>query len=170
MAEVRELSGAELTEALPSLVNILCACVDDGASIGFLRPMSRELALGFWHDAAQSAASGARRIFGVPENNILEGSVQLIPIQIQNQPHRAEIAKLIVHPQARRKGHARALMLKAEAVARSAGRTLITLDTAGAAAAALYESLGYTRCGGVPGFALDADGRPEANIFYFKSL
>lgn len=170
MTEIRPLHGADLASALPALADLLCACVDDGASIGFLRPLDKQMARSFWDDVAGASARAGRLVFGAFREGRLEGSVQLIPIHIPNQPHRAEIAKLIVHPQARRRGHARALMLAAEAAARNSGRSLLTLDTAGAAASALYESLGYIRCGGIPGFALDADGQPEPNIFYYKSL
>jgi ribosomal protein S18 acetylase RimI-like enzyme len=170
MAEIVELSQGELLDQADALAALLCACVDDGASIGFLRPMDMALARNFWASVAQAQARGERRVFAAYDQGTLEGSAQLCPVLIPNQPHRAEIAKLIVHPQARRKGHARALMQMAETQALAAGRRLLTLDTAGEAATQLYRSLGYVHCGGIPGYALDADGRPEPNLFFYKSL
>jgi ribosomal protein S18 acetylase RimI-like enzyme len=170
MAEVCEINPDRLRAELDTFADLLCACVDDGASIGFLRPMDRQTAWQFWEAVCEACVRGERRVFVALKEARIAGCVQLCPIAIPNQPHRAEISKLIVHPSARRQGLARKLMIAAEFAAKTSGRTLLTLDTAGAPAAALYDSIGYVRCGGIPGFALDADGTPEPNIFYYKSL
>lgn len=105
-----------------------------------------------------------------PEDGRIIGTVQVIPVQIENQPHRAEIAKMLVLRAARRRGVGAALMRAAEAAAAEMGRTLLVLDTASEDAARLYESLGWTFIGEIPDFALLPDGRPTSTRIYYKDL
>ncbi|MDP4823369.1 MAG: GNAT family N-acetyltransferase [Aestuariivirgaceae bacterium] len=168
MAEFRQLVGAALESRLGELAAIMARCVDDGASIGFLRPMEMRLAHEFWRGVAQSEARGERLVFGAFDGESLLGSVQLILAQMPNQPHRADISKLIVNPKARRQGLARGLMELAETAAVKLGRRLLTLDTATEDAASLYRALGYQFSGRIPDYALSPDGVAEATEIYYK--
>lgn len=168
MAEFRQLVGAELESRLSALAAIMASCVDCGASIGFLRPMDMKLAQEFWRGVAQSEARGERLVFGAFDDEKLLGSVQLVLAQMPNQPHRADISKLIVEPAARRQGLARGLMEMAEASAAKIGRRLLTLDTATEDAASLYRALGYQFSGRIPDYALSPDGVLEATEIYYK--
>ena len=170
MAEFRQLSGAALKAELGTLAAVMERCVNDGASIGFLRPMDRNPAQEFWRGVAQSEARGERLVFGAFDGEKLLGSVQLVLAQMPNQPHRADISKLIVDPAARRQGLARGLMELAEASAAKIGRRLLTLDTATEDATSLYRALGYQFSGRIPDYALNPDGVPEATEIYFKLL
>ena len=170
MAEFRQLVGEELESRLSALAAIMAHCVDNGASIGFLRPMDMKLAQEFWRGVALSESRGERLVFGAFDGDKLLGSVQLVLAQMPNQPHRADISKLIVEPAARRQGLARGLMELAEASAAKIGRRLLTLDTATDDAASLYRALGYEFSGRIPDYALSPDGVPEATEIYFKLL
>jgi GNAT superfamily N-acetyltransferase len=156
---------------LAGLVEVLIDCVEGGASVSFMLPLSRDKAGAYWQGVAQSAARGERVVLVAVDGlgNIL-GSVQLILDLPENQPHRGDLAKMLVHRRARRQGVGAALLAAAEACAREQGRTLLVLDTASAEAARLYERQGWERVGGIPGYALLPDGRPCATTFYFKAL
>ena len=168
MVEIQELTPDQFEWALPELVYLLKECVNDGASIGFLRPLRDEKAFDYWQGVFDTVSQ--RKIFIAMNEEKIIGSVQLVFINIENQLHRAEISKLIVDPFHRNQKIGHFLVQYLERVAKENGKTLITLDTAGKVAPKFYEHLGYIKCGGIPGFALDVDGKPEANIFYFKSL
>ncbi|SLN40564.1 Acetyltransferase [Pseudoruegeria aquimaris] len=158
---------------LEALAEVLSACVLDGASVGFILPFGRGKARDFWASRiAPCVASGARRLFGARVEGRLVGTVQLVLDMPENQPHRAEIAKLLVHPQARRRGVARALMAAAEAEARGLGRSLLTLDTrTGDSAEPLYASLGFEVAGVIPGYCRAVDAaRLESTTYMFKPL
>lgn len=149
-----------------ALGEVLHACVQGGASVNFVLPFSLGEARDYWRGVEGRIVLAARL-----EGRIV-GTVSLAPAPQPNQPHRADVAKLLVHPDARQRGVARALMLDLERRAREMGRTLLTLDTeTDSPAEALYRSLGYVKFGVVPGFALDArDKRAVAASFYYKSL
>lgn len=168
MVEFRQLGSLELERHLGELAAIMGRCVDAGASIGFLRPMDLILAHEFWRGIAQSEARGERLVFGALSGDKLLGSVQLVLAQMPNQPHRADILKLIVDPAARRQGLARGLMEMAETTAAKIGRRLLTLDTATEDAASLYRALGYQFSGRIPDYALNPDGVAEATEIYYK--
>jgi GNAT superfamily N-acetyltransferase len=154
------------------LVDLLVDTVEGGASVNFVWPMTRAKAETWWNGALASHERGERLILVAEAEGRLDGSVQLIPALQENQTFRADIAKLLVHRRARRRGLGTALMRAAEAEARRIGRTLLTLDTeTGSAADRLYESLGWTRFGKVPGYAMRADtGVPETCSFFYKAL
>ena len=157
--------------ALAQLAEVLIDCVEGGASVSFMLPISREKAGEYWRGVAQSAARGERAVLAALDSSgSILGTVQLILNLPENQPHRGDLAKMLVHRRARRHGVGAALLVAAEECARDESRSLLVLDTASAEAARLYERHGWQRVGLVPGYALDPDGRPCATIFYFKSL
>src|SRR5215467_8171090 len=134
-------------------------------------PMSRAKAEAFWHNIADSVARGERMVLAAhDETGSIVGTVQLILAQPENQPHRGDLAKMLVHRGARRQGIGEALLAAAERSARSAGKTLLVLDTASDDAERLYGRGGWQRCGHVPDYALLPDGTPWGTTFYFKFL
>jgi GNAT superfamily N-acetyltransferase len=164
------LDAASAVSAERRLTQILCACVDDGASVSFLPPLSPDAARAFWKRVAADVAAGRCRLLAAWDDAVLVGTVTLRFASSPNQPHRAEVEKLLVHPAARRRGVARALMARAEVEARNADRTLLTLDTrAGDAAERLYRSTGWREAGRVPGYALNAERVPCDTIFFWKA-
>lgn len=166
---IRRLSPDEVTAAAPALADILTDCVWGGAGVSFMDTLTIEEAAQFWRD---TAASGDGRVFLAAEDDAgICGVVMLIPAWPPNQPHRADISKLLVHSRARRRGIAEALMTEAEVAAHEMGRTLVMLDTVeGSAAERLYRRLGWTVYGVVPDFALLPDGRPWGCTFFYKAL
>ena len=158
-------------QILGGLAEVLIDCVEGGASVSFMLPLPREKARAYWRGVAQSAARGERAVLAaVDPLGTIVGTVQLILDLPENQPHRGDLAKMLVHRRARRGGVGAALLAAAEECAREEGRTLLVLDTANAEAARLYERHGWQRVGQVPGYALLPDGRPCATTFYFKTL
>jgi len=156
---------------LGGLAEVLIDCVEGGASVSFMLPLSREKARAYWRGVAESAARGERAVLAaVDAPGTIVGTAQLILDLPENQPHRGDLAKMLVHRRARRAGVGAALLAAAEECAREEGRTLLVLDTASAEAARLYERHGWQRVGQVPGYALFPDGRPCATTFYFKTL
>jgi GNAT superfamily N-acetyltransferase len=153
---------------IQALSEVLIDCVDGGASVGFMQPLSRTKANAFWTGVAASVARGERVLLAAHDAaGTLLGTVQVIFAQFENQPHRADIAKMLVHRRARRHGVGAALLAAAERAASSAGRTLLVLDTASADAERLYAKLGWQPCGVIPGFALlPAGGLCDTKFFY----
>lgn len=128
---LRTLSRDDILEHLPELTDILVSCVNGGASVSFMLPFAPETATAFWLRMAQSVAAGERVVIAAAdEQQRLVGTVQLIIDQPENQPHRADVAKLLVHQNARRLGLANALMARLEAIAREQGKSVLVLDTA----------------------------------------
>ena len=171
-AAVRSLSGREARESVPALSAVLIDCVEGGAPVGFMAPMAPEKADAFWRGVAEDVAAGGRILLAVedrPSGRIV-GTVQVVLAQPENQPHRADISKMLVHRRARRRGLGAALMRAAEDAARAAGKTLLVLDTASGDAERLYERSGWTRVGPVPGYALMPDGRPCDTTFFYKPI
>ena len=167
--ELRELADAEAG----MLAEVLHAAVHGGASVSFVLPLSLEAAREFWlAKVLPGVAAGTRRLFVARVDGRIVGTVQLDLGMPPNQQHRAEVAKLLVHPEARRQGIARELMMVLEETARAAGRTLVTLDTrTGDAAERLYLSLGYVVAGVIPRFArAPASGELEATTLLYKDL
>ena len=150
------------------LADLLIDSVDGGASVGFMQPLSRERAIEFWRRVAQGVATGERLLFVAEDAVGTCGSVQLVLAQQENQPHRADLSKLLVHRRARRQGLGAALMQAGVAAALDCGRTLLVLDTATGEAERLYERLGWTRVGTIPHYALLPGGGPCATTVYYK--
>jgi GNAT superfamily N-acetyltransferase len=146
---------------------VLLDCVEGGASVSFMQPMGRERALAFWRDVAAGVERGERALLVAEDAQGVVGTVQLVLAQPENQPHRADVAKMLVHRRARRLGLGEQLMHAAEDIARESGKTLLVLDTASADAERLYARAGWVRCGVIPGFALlPQGGLCDTTIFY----
>jgi GNAT superfamily N-acetyltransferase len=168
--DVRVLDGAALREHLDGLADVLHDCVAGGASVSFMAPFSRDEARAFFEDVADDVARGRRILLAAFDCERVVGTVQVLLAMPPNQPHRGEIAKLLVRRDARGGGIGGLLMEAAEAAARHAGKSLLVLDTASAAAERVYERGGWTRVGVVPGYALLPDGEPCDTVFYWKRL
>src|SRR5437870_9581164 len=153
-----------------ALADVLTDCVDGGASVSFMHPLTRDRAVVFWRRVAQGVAAGERALLIAEDARGVCGTVQLVLDQPENQPHRADLSKMLVHRRARRQGLGAALMRAAEATARECGKTLLVLDTANPEAERLYERMGWTRAGVVPGFALLPQGGLCATTFYYREL
>ena len=146
-------------------------CVEGGASVSYMAPFSHENARAAFAGFVADAEQGRRLILAAFEGDDVVGTVQVILTLPPNQPHRGEIAKLLVRRSARRRGIARLLMERAEDEARAEGKTLLVLDTVtGDPAEALYTAMGWNRLGVIPNFALYPDGRPCATTFFWKAL
>lgn len=157
-----------VTEAqIAQLSELLLDCVEGGASVSFMHPLTRERAEGFWHRVAQGVATGEVALLVAEDAAGICGTVQLILAQPENQPHRADLSKMLVHRRARRQGLGESLMRAAEAEALACGKTLLVLDTASGAAERLYERTGWQRVGTIPGYALLPEGGPcDTTVFY----
>lgn len=158
----RELSG---------LCEVLIDCVEGGASVSFMWPMTRTKAETYWQGVAASLAR-AERVVVVAEDERGEimGTVQAVWAEPENQPHRADISKMLVRRNARRHGVGALVLAEAERAAREAGRTLLVLDTASPEAERLYERGGWQRVGTVPKYALMPDGPLCHTVFFYKDL
>ena len=171
MTKIDQLTAADIRDNIPDLSDVLIDCVEAGASVGFLSPLSRDRADAFWLRIAVAVDADRRAVFVARQDGSrIDGTVQLVLAGAENQPHRADIAKLLVHTRARRQGLADDLMQAAEGHARSIGRDLVVLDTATDEAARLYERLGWTRSGIIPDYALNPNGSRTPTIFYWKRL
>jgi GNAT superfamily N-acetyltransferase len=155
---------------IDELADVLIDCVEGGASVSFMHPLPRERAVAFWRHVAQGVAAGERALLVAEDARGLCGTVQLIFDLPENQPHRADLAKLLVHRRARRHGLGAALMRAAEAAARECGKTLLVLDTASGEAERLYERLGWVRVGVIPGYALLPHGGLCGTTVYYRNL
>jgi acetyltransferase len=154
-----------------ALIDLLTDAVAGGASVGFLAPLSGEAAAEYWREVAVDLRTGSRLLLVWRVEGRVAGSVQLAPATRPNAAHRAEVQKLLVHTAARRRGIGAALMAAVEAVARSAGRTLLVLDTReGDDASRLYERIGYTLAGVIPGYAICSSGTRDGSAFYYKLM
>jgi ribosomal protein S18 acetylase RimI-like enzyme len=153
------------------LVELLVETVAHGGSVSFMHPLAPDTAAGFWAGSLAAAERGERIIFGAWEGDLLVGTVSLLLDLPPNQPHRAEIAKMMTRLSHRSRGIATALLRAAEAAAITQGRSLLVLDTATEdGAAGLYERLGFTLTGEIPGFALKPHGGLTGTLIYWKRL
>lgn len=169
--EVRRLGVGDLRDHLDALAAVLVDCVEGGASVSYMAPFTHDDARRAFEGWADEAEHGRRLILAAFANGELVGTVQVILAVPPNQPHRGEIAKLLVHRAARRRGLARLLMEHAEREARAEGKTLLVLDTVtGDPAERLYQRLGWSTVGVIPGYALYPDGRPCDTTVFFKVL
>lgn len=169
---IETLSAEQATRMIGELADILSDCVEGGAAVNFMHPFSPAAARAFWTRAIASVAADEAVLLAARHDGRLSGTVMLGLDTPPNQPHRAEIKKLLVHRRARRHGLARQLMLAAEAEARRLGRVLLTLDTRhGDRAEQLYLSLGYTLIGVVPRYSLPPEGGVADDCaFFYKEL
>jgi GNAT superfamily N-acetyltransferase len=169
-ASIRRLASLDDAQIV-ALAEVLHDCVVGGASVGFMHPFTRERALAFWRRIAPGVAAGERALLVAADETGICGTVHVVLAQPENQPHRADVTKMLVHRRARRHGVGAALMRAAEALARDAGKTLLVLDTVtGSDAARLYERLGWQRVGDIPGYALMPDGPLIATTVYYRTL
>jgi ribosomal protein S18 acetylase RimI-like enzyme len=171
---VTHLSAEDLDRRLPDFGALLHACVHAGASIGFVLPFAQADAEAFWRETVRPAvARGGRTLLAAEVSGRLAGTVQLDTGTPPNQPHRAEVTKLLVHPEFRRRGIARVLMAELERQATIKERSLITLDTRSEdAAEPLYLSLGFVPIGRIPGWAVDPidPAKFDPTTFMYKTL
>jgi GNAT superfamily N-acetyltransferase len=171
-AETFHIRRANNTRAeAEALTDVLLDCVEGGASVSFMSPLPREKALAFWENVLASAERGERIVLVAEDSALgggIVGTVQVALDTPDNQPHRGDVAKMLVHRRARRRGLGAQLMRAAEAGAREAGRTLLVLDTVtGADAERLYTRLGWQRVGVIPGYALWPEGGLcDTTVFY----
>ena len=157
---------------IEQLADVLVDCVEGGASVSFMQPLSHLKAASFWRGLTAEIIAGQRLLLIARDaQDIIVGTVQVVLASSENQPHRADIAKMLVHRSARQRGIGAALMRAAETAARSAGRTLLVLDTAtGSEAERLYAKLGWVRVGVVPDYALWPAGGFCGTTFYYRRL
>jgi ribosomal protein S18 acetylase RimI-like enzyme len=158
-------------EVIAALAETLIETVAHGGSVSFMHPLAPEAATAFWTQSLAAADAGGRVVLGAMENGELVGTVTLLLDLPPNQPHRGEIAKMMVRVSKRGRGVARALMVEAERIAVERGRTLVTLDTAEEeGAAGFYEKLGFTAAGLIPDFAYKPHGGLTGTIYYWKRI
>lgn len=156
---------------IAALGDVLIDCVEGGASVSFMWPMTRVKADAFWRSVASSVERGERALLVAEDaDGDIIGTVQAIWAQPENQPHRGDVSKMLVHRRARRGGVGAALLTAAEQCARDAGKTLLVLDTASGDAERLYARCGWQRCGVIPNYALFPDGAPCATTVFYKAL
>jgi GNAT superfamily N-acetyltransferase len=156
---------------IEALCDVLIDCVEGGASVSFMLPLTRERARAFWNKVARGLAAGERVLLVADDPQGVCGTVQLLLDQPENQPHRADVAKMLVHRRARRTGLGAALMRAVEVSAREHARTLLVLDAVtGGDGARLYERLGWQRVGDIPGYALLPGGEPCGTTYYYREL
>ncbi len=169
---IHALDGEEALARAAALAELLIDCVHAGASVSFMAPLAFEKAQAFWRGVAQGVAAGERLLLVAeePGTGQILGTVQLVLAQPENQPHRADLSKMLVRSSARRRGIGEALMRAVEAEARAAGKTLLVLDTASAEAERLYERSGWVRVGTVPDYALLPEGGLCDTVFFYKRL
>jgi len=169
-AHIRTLSSISERE-IEGLSDVLIDCVEGGASVSFMLPMTRDKARRFWQEAASAVARGERIVLAAQETDgTIIGTVQVLLQQPENQPHRGDVAKMLVHRNARRRGIGAALLAAAEQSAVAAGKTLLVLDTASDDAERLYARQGWQPVGQIPHYALMPDGQPCATLIFYKFL
>ncbi|MDI3362844.1 GNAT family N-acetyltransferase [Lelliottia sp. V89_10] len=169
---IHSLSRDDILLHLDSLAEILENCVNGGASVSFMLPFTREKSRQFWQGVAESVGREERTVLACrDESREFLGTVQLITDQPENQPHRGDVAKLLVHEKARRRGVAMALMEALEAVAVGQGKNVLVLDTAtGSGAETFYQRAGWQKVGEIPRYALMPDGEMTATSVFYKFL
>ena len=157
-------------QQLQALAELLIDCVDGGASVSFMHPLSMEKALAFWRGVADGVVHNERALLIAEDDAGIVGTVQLVLDQPENQPHRADLSKMLVLRSARRQGLGELLMQAAEQLARECGKSLLVLDTASDEAARLYTRLGWQQCGVVPGYALLPHGGLCDTTYFYRQL
>jgi GNAT superfamily N-acetyltransferase len=167
---IRRLLSATDAE-IEALAALLIDCVDGGASVSFMHPLPGPKAEAFWRRVADGVTRGERALLVAEDATGVVGTVQLVLDLPENQPHRADLSKMLVHRRARRQGLGAALMRAAEDLGRDCGKSLLVLDTVtGSDAERLYARLGWQRCGVIPGYALMPRGGLCATTFFYRDL
>jgi len=167
---IRRLS-APSAEELAGLADVLIDCVEGGASVSYMLPLSRERAHSFWRRVAEGVARQERALLVAEDDAGIVGTVQLVFDLPENQPHRADLAKMLVHRRARRRGLGEALMRAAEQLGRDCGKTLLVLDTVtGGDAERLYARLGWQKSGVIPNYALWPHGGFCDTTYFYKAI
>ncbi|WP_354678208.1 GNAT family N-acetyltransferase [Cupriavidus plantarum] len=168
---VRRIGPDEVSDYIDPLSDFLIDCVEGGASVSFMLPIARETAQRFWRQVAEGVVREERVLLVAEHEGRVVGTVQLITAQPENQPHRADVAKMLVHRNARRQGIAERLLAAADEAARAAGKSVLVLDTVtGGDAERLYKRAGWERVGDVPNYALMPDGSFCGTTFYHKQI
>jgi GNAT superfamily N-acetyltransferase len=170
---IRIERAADTPETAEALADVLVDCVEGGASVGFMLPLPRAKAVAFWQSVLASASRGERIVLVAIDvlDGTIVGTVQVVLATPENQPHRADVAKMQVHRRARRRGVGESLMRSAEVAAKEAGRTLLVLDTVtGSDAERLYARLGWQRCGVIPNYALWPQGGLCSTTVFYRDL
>ena len=171
MVQIRRLAAAEGRQHVAALAEVLLDCVEGGASVSFMASLSRAEAEAFFENAVSEVESGRRIVLAAFIDSQLVGTVQVITATPPNQPHRADVAKLLVLRSARGQGVATRLMQEAEAASSLAGKTVLVLDTVtGGDAERLYARLGWTRVGVIPNYALFPDGTFCDTTVFWKQV
>jgi GNAT superfamily N-acetyltransferase len=162
----------EVSEAqIHALAAVLQDCVEGGASVGFMLPLAAHTALAFWRKVAQGVHTGERALLVAQDSEGICGTVQLVLAQPDNQPHRADLSKMLVHRRARCVGVGAVLMRAAEDMARDCGKSVLVLDTVtGGSADRLYTRMGWTRVGEIPDYALWPQGGLVATTLFYKHV
>ena len=156
---------------LQALADLLIDCVDGGASVSFMHPLSLQKALAFWRSVADGVARGERALLVADDDSGIVGTVQLVLAQAENQPHRADLAKMLVHRRARRQGLGQALLRAAEQLGRDCGKSLLVLDTVtGSDGERLYARVGWQKSGTIPNYALWPRGGLCATTYFYRHL
>lgn len=156
---------------IQQLGDLLIDCVEGGASVSFMHPLTRQRAAEFWQHVAQGVAANQRALLIAEDEQGICGTVQLIYELPENQPHRADLAKLLVHRRARCRGLGASLVSTAEAAARDDGKSLLVLDAVtDGDAARLYARLGWVRVGDIPGYALMPRGGLCSTTIFYREL
>jgi GNAT superfamily N-acetyltransferase len=167
LRRLQSVNDAQISE----LTDVLINCVEGDASVSFMHPLSRERAQACWRGVAEGVAAGERALLVAEDAQGICGTVQLVLAQPENQPHRADLAKMLVHRRLRRQGLGEALMRAAESMARDCGKTLLVLDTVtGDSGERLYQRLGWQRVGVIPGYALLPRGGLVGTTVFYREL
>ena len=169
---VRRLHPTDAESCVDALADVLIDCVEGGASVGFMRPLPRARALAFWHGVVAGVRRGERALLVAADGaGRVVGTVQLLLSMPDNQLHRADVAKMLVHRSARRRGIAARLLAAAESAARAEGRSVLVLDTVtGGDAERLYARHGWQRVGSIPRYALLPEGAECGTTLFYKHL
>ncbi len=171
VVEIRRLSANEAARHIAGLAQVLVDCVEGGASVSFMLPFTQDEANEFFQRVIEEVDRSHRILLAAFIGQEIVGTVQIITDLPANQPHRADIAKMLVKRSARNHGIGQSLMMAAEQAAREAGKTLLVLDTVtGAAGERLYARLGWIRVGEIPNYALFPDGRPTSTTVFYRQL
>ena len=156
---------------IDELAEVLIDCIDGDAGVSFLHPLAPDRARAFWQDVATAVEAGDRAVLVAEDDEGIVGTVQLVLAQPENQPHRADLSKMLVHRRGRRRGLGAALLEAAEETARDCGKTLVVLDTnTGSDAERLYASHGWVRVGEIPDFSVQPRGGLRATTVFYKRL